>query len=51
MENIFHQMLKNGRGIGKAKRHHHIFEMAIMGSNNNLPFITFPNMHLVICTT
>jgi hypothetical protein len=49
-ENIIHQMLKDDMGIGEAKRHHHIFKMAIMGSKNNLPFITFPNMYQVICT-
>jgi hypothetical protein len=44
-KNIIHQMLKDNMGIGEAKRHHHIFKMAIMGSKKNLPFITFPNMH------
>jgi hypothetical protein len=44
-KNIIHQMLKDYMGIGEAKRHHHIFKMAIMCSKNNFPFITFPNMH------
>ncbi len=32
MKNIVHQMLKDGRGIRKTKRHHHIFKMTIIGS-------------------
>jgi hypothetical protein len=50
-KNIIHQMLKDDMGIGEAKRYHHIFKMAIMGSKNNIPSITFPNMHQIICTT
>jgi hypothetical protein len=51
MGNIIHQMLKNSKCINKAKRHDHIFKMAIRGLKNNLPFITFSNIHQVICTT
>jgi hypothetical protein len=45
VENIVHQVLKDGKGIRKAKRHHHIFEMAIIDLKICFPFITFSNMH------
>jgi hypothetical protein len=35
LKNIIHQVLKVDKGIGKAKRHHHIFEMAITSSRKN----------------
>jgi hypothetical protein len=31
MENIVHQMLKNGMCIGKVEKHHNVFEMNITG--------------------
>ncbi len=45
MENIIHQVLKDYKGISKAKRHHHIFKMVRTNSKNNFPFITFLNTH------
>jgi hypothetical protein len=32
MKDIIHQMLENSKCVSKAKWHHNIFKMAIMGS-------------------
>ncbi len=50
-KHIIHQVLENNRCVGKAKRHHNIFEMAITCFEFCLPFITFLNMHQVVCPT
>jgi hypothetical protein len=34
MKNIIHQMLKNNKLISKAKWHHKIFKMVVMGLND-----------------
>jgi hypothetical protein len=46
-------MLEKNKCVGKfkAKRHHNIFEMAITCSKCHLPFVTFSNMHQVVCPT
>jgi hypothetical protein len=49
-KNIIHQMLKDNERVGKAKWHHHMFKMVVMGSEHELPFISFLNVHQVICS-
>ncbi len=40
--------LKRGRYIGQSKRHNLIFEVTIAGSEGRLPFIAFPDPHLMV---
>jgi hypothetical protein len=42
-------MLKNIKCVNKCKWHHNIFKMVITGSKCHLPFITFSNVHQVLC--
>ncbi len=51
MKDITHHMSKNNRCIGKTKGHHNIFEMAITSIEHFFPFITFLNVHQVVCST
>jgi hypothetical protein len=50
-KNIIHHMLKENRCIGKTKGHHNIFKMDVTSSERRLPFITFLNVHQVVCST
>ncbi len=51
MEDIMDDMLKYSKCISKAKEHHNIFKMAIMSFEHCLPFITFSNVHQLVCST
>jgi hypothetical protein len=51
MKDIVHYMLENNRCVSKAKWHHNIFKMVVMGFEHCLPFIAFSNVHQVICST
>jgi hypothetical protein len=51
MVDIIQYILKDNKCISKAEEHHNIFKMAITSSKHRLPFITFSNMHQVVCST
>jgi hypothetical protein len=50
-ENIVHQILEDGWGINKSKRHDVVFKMPIPCFECNLPFITFFDVHQVISSS
>ncbi len=50
-KHIIHRVLENSRCIAKSKWHHNIFEMTITCSEFRLPFVTFLNMHQLVCPT
>lgn len=41
-------MLKSGWGVGQAKRHDIVLEMAISGAKSSLPFVTRADLNQVI---
>ncbi len=40
--------LERGRCISQSKRHHLVLKMAIPGLEGHLPFIAFPDPHLMV---
>ncbi len=40
--------LKRGRCIGQSKRHDLVLKMALAGPEGRLPFVAFPDPHLMV---
>ncbi len=48
-EQLVHEILEDGWGVGKAIRHSEVFIVASRANEGGLPFITFPDSNEVIC--
>ena len=47
-ENLVDITLKRGWYVGQSKRYDLVFEVAIASLESRLPFVFFPNLHLMI---
>ncbi len=47
-QNLVDIVLECGRYVGQFKRHDLIFKVTIVGSEDHLPFIAFPDLHLMV---
>ncbi len=47
-QNLIDITLKRGRYVGQSERHDLVLEMAVAGVEGRLPFVTFPDPHLMI---
>ena len=48
MKGVIHELLKDGKGIGKAKEHYGWFEESFMGNESSLPLVPIFDMDIVI---
>ncbi len=47
-QDLINIALERGQWVGQSKKHHLILKMAIMGPKGRLPFVSFPNPHLMV---
>ncbi|KAG6892744.1 hypothetical protein C0992_012760, partial [Termitomyces sp. T32_za158] len=48
MEDVVHEVLEGGRGVGHAKGHYEVLEQAIPCPECCLPFVSRGYLHIVV---